>query len=144
MMNSLGLTVVTRNYLHFWFLKYMYVLYISFYLTFSLWHRITECSGLEGPLCIISSNPPAKAGSPRADCRGPRPGGFWISPEETPQPPWEACSSAPSPSEWGSSSSCSDGTSSASVCARCPLSYCWAPLKSLAPFLDTHRCFKMF
>jgi len=35
-------------------------------------------------------------------------------------PPWAACSSAPSPSEGRSSSSCSDGTSSASVCARCP------------------------
>jgi len=32
--------------------------------------------------------PPAEAGSPTADCRGPCPGGSWISPEkETPQPP---------------------------------------------------------
>ena len=38
-------------------------------------------------------------------------GGSWISPEkETPQPPWAACSRAPSPSEGRSSSSCSGGT----------------------------------
>ena len=51
--------------------------------------------------------------------------------------PWP-CSRAPSPSE-GSSSSCSDGTSSASVCARCPLSCHWAPLKGAWPHPpDTH------
>jgi len=33
--------------------------------------------------------PPAQAGSPRAGCTGPCPGGSGISPEkETPQPPW--------------------------------------------------------
>jgi len=42
---------------------------------------------------------------------------------------WATCSRAPSPSEWRSSSSCSDGTSYVSVCARCPLSCRWAPLK---------------
>ena len=56
-------------------------------------------------------------GSPRAGCTGPCPGRSWISPEkETPQPPWAACSRAPSPSEGRSSSSCSDGTFYASVC----------------------------
>ena len=41
--------------------------------------------------------------------------------------PWAACSSAPSPSEGRSSSSCWAGTSCASVCAHCPLSCRWAP-----------------
>ena len=73
-------------------------------------------------------------GSPRAGCTGPRPGGSWISPEkEIPQPPWAACARAPSPSEGRSSSSSSDGTSCASVCAHCPLSCHWAPLKRAWP-----------
>ena len=76
------------------------------------------------------AQPPAEAGSPRAGCTGPCPGGSWISPEkEAPQPPWAACASAPSPSEGRSSSSCSAGASSASVCAHCPLSCRWAPLE---------------
>ena len=77
--------------------------------------RITESQnarGWKGPLWVTQSSPPAEAGSPTAGCTGPCPGGAWISPEkETPQPPWVACSSAPSPSEGRSSSSCSDGTS---------------------------------
>jgi len=44
-----------------------------------------------------------------------------------------------SPSERTSSSSCSDGTSYASVCAHCPLSCHWAPLKRVWPYPpDTH------
>ena len=83
-------------------------------------HRITECSGLEGTSVCHPVQPPAEAGSPRAGCTGPCPGRSWISPEkETPQPPWAACSRALSPSEGRSSSSCSDRTSPASVCARC-------------------------
>jgi len=59
-------------------------------------HRITECSGLEGTSVGHPVQPPAQAGSPRAGCTGPRPGGAGISPEkETPQPPWAACSRAP-------------------------------------------------
>ena len=59
--------------------------------------------------------------------------------QETPQPPWAACSSAPSPSEGRNSSSCSDGTSCASVCAHCPLSCHQAPLKRVWPHPpDTH------
>ena len=86
--------------------------------------------GWNGPLWVIWSNPPAEAGSPTVGCRGPCPGRSWISPEkETPQPPWAACSSAPSPSEGRSSSSRSDGTAYSSVCAHCPLSCHWAPLK---------------
>ena len=53
--------------------------------------------GWKGPLWVTRSNPPAKAGSPRAGCTAPRPGGAGISPEkETPQPPWAAWASAPS------------------------------------------------
>ena len=84
--------------------------------------------------------PPAEAGSPRAGCTGPCPGGSGISPEkENPQPPWATCSRAPSPSEGRSSSSCSAGTSCASVCTRCPLSCRWAPMKRVwLCSLDTH------
>ena len=74
--------------------------------------------------------PPTQAGSPRAGCTAPHPSGSGISPEkETLQPPWAAWARAPSPSEGRSSSSCSAGASSASVCARCPLSCHWAPLE---------------
>jgi len=107
------------------------------------YHRITQSQnvrGWKGPLWVIWSNPPARAGSPTVGCTGPCPGGSWISPErENPQPPWAAFSRAPSPSEGRSSSSCSDGTSSASVCAHCPLSCTWAPLKRAWPHPpDTH------
>jgi len=106
-------------------------------------HRITELSnvgGWKGPLWVTQSNTPAKAGSPRAGCTGPCPGGSGISPgKETPQPPWAAWARAPSPSEGRSSSSCSAGTSSASICARCPLSCRWAPLERVWPRPpDTH------
>ena len=101
-------------------------------------HRTTESQnsrGWKGPLWVTQSNPPAQAGSPRAGCTGPWSGGSWISPEkETPQPPWAACSSAPSPSEGRSSSWCSAGTSCAPVCAHCPLSCRWAPLKRVWPY----------
>ena len=63
-------------------------------------HRITESQsvrGWKGPLWVIWCNPPAEAGSPRAGCTGPCPGGSWTSPEkENPQPPWATCSRAPS------------------------------------------------
>ena len=97
--------------------------------------------GVGRDLCGSSTpTPPTEAGSPRAGCTGPCPGGSWISPEkETPQPPWAACSSAPSPSEGRSCSSCSDRTSCASFCAHCPLSCCWALLKRVWPHPpDTH------
>ena len=46
------------------------------------------------------AQPLAQAGSPRAGCTAPRPGGAGISPEkETPQPPWAAWARAPSPLE---------------------------------------------
>ena len=97
-------------------------------------NRIPAWSGLEGTSVGHPVPPPAQAGSPRAGCTAPHPGGSGISPEkETPQPPWAAWARAPSPSEGRSSSSCSDGASSASVCARCPLSCHWAPLERVWP-----------
>ena len=45
--------------------------------------------GVGRDLCGHPAQPPAEAGSPRAGCTGPCPGGSGISPEkETPQPPW--------------------------------------------------------
>ena len=38
-------------------------------------HRITECSGLEGPSGDHPVQPPAGAGSPKAGCTAPRPAG---------------------------------------------------------------------
>ena len=80
-------------------------------------HRITECSGLEATAVGHLVQPPCRSRVTQSSCTGPCPGRSWISPEkETPQPPWAACSRALSPSEGRSSSSCSDGTSCASVC----------------------------
>jgi len=50
-------------------------------------HRITESQhgwGLAGPSVDPQAQPPAEAGSPRAGCTVPRPGGSGTSPEETP------------------------------------------------------------
>ena len=41
----------------------------------SAFHRITERSGLEGTSGGHPAQPPAQAGSPRAGCTAPRPGG---------------------------------------------------------------------
>ena len=55
---------------------------------FSQNHRML---GLGEPSGDHPAQPPAEAGSPRAGCTGPCPGGSWISPEkETPQPLWAA------------------------------------------------------
>ena len=54
-------------------------------------HRIPAWSGLAGPSGVTQSNSPAQAGSPRAGCTAPHPGGSGISPDkETPQPLWAA------------------------------------------------------
>ena len=45
-------------------------------------HRITEWRGLEGTSVGHPVQPPAQAGSPRAGCTGPCPGGSGISPEK--------------------------------------------------------------
>ena len=51
-------------------------------------HRIPAWWGLAGTSGGHPAQPPAQAGSPRAGCTAPRPGGAGISPEkETPQPP---------------------------------------------------------
>jgi len=41
----------------------------------TIFHRITEWEGLEGPSGDHPAQPPAEAGSPTAGCRGPCPGG---------------------------------------------------------------------
>ena len=46
-------------------------------------HRIHRMVGVGRDLWASPNpTPPAKAGSPRAGCTGPHPGGFWISPEK--------------------------------------------------------------
>jgi len=45
-------------------------------------HRIPAWQGLAGPSVGHPVQPPAEAGSPRAGCTGPFPGGCWISPEK--------------------------------------------------------------
>jgi len=71
-------------------------------MSYTTWTHTHWMVGVGRDLCGSSSpTPPAEAGSPTAGCTGPCPGRSWISPEkETPQPPWVACSSALSPSEW--------------------------------------------
>ena len=69
-------------------------------------HRVPAWQVLEGPSVGHPVQPPAEAGSPRAGCTAPHPGGSGISPEkETPQPPRAAWARAPSSSEGSSSSS---------------------------------------
>ena len=58
-------------------------------------HRITEWLGLQGPLGP-SAPAPAPAGTPRAGCPGPHPGGSGRSPRRRPHSLWAACASAPS------------------------------------------------
>ena len=43
--------------------------------------------GWKGPLWVTQPNPPTEAGSPRAGCTGPCPGGSGISPEKETPPP---------------------------------------------------------
>ena len=104
-------------------------------------HRITESQnhrmfGIGRDLCGSSSPTPLpKKGRLQQACRGRCPGRSWISPEkENPQPPWAACSSAPSPSEGRSSSSCSDGTCYASLCKITYQDSQWLGQKERLPF----------
>ena len=90
---------------------------------------------------------PLQSRTPTAGCISRRPGGSWVSPEkENPQPPWAACSSAPSPLLWRSSYSHLCTTSYTSVCGHFPLSCCPSVLKRVWPHpfasstLDIYRC----
>ena len=51
-----------------------------------------------------------------------------ISKEETPQPLWATCASAPLAAQHRSASWCSKGTSCVPTCAHCLLSWHWAAL----------------
>ena len=95
--------------------------------TFRFNHRMV--GGWKGPLWVTHPTPcPSRVTQSRLHSTAAR--GVGISPEkETPQPPWAAWARAPAPSEGRSSSSGSARASSASVCARCPLSCRWALLK---------------
>lgn len=83
------------------------------------------------PLEIIKPNPLLQQ-FPAVGCTGEHPGGFWTSPEETPQPLWAACPSAPSAAQHRSAAfrGASEATSYAPVCAHCLLSRLWALLKT--------------
>jgi len=91
-------------------------LLVSLFLRFRFAYKEHFCCenprmvGVGRDLCgSPSATPLTEAGSPRAGCTGPCPGGAGISPEkDTPQPPWAPWARAPSPSEGRSSSSCSD------------------------------------
>jgi len=86
-----------------------------------------------------SPTPLPKQGHPKQVAQDLVQAGFKYLQRRIHLPPWATCSRAPSPSEWRSSSSCSDGTSCASVCAHCPLCCLWAQLKRVWPHpLDTH------
>lgn len=83
-------------------------------------------AGGKGPLEFILSKPSARAWPPRPSCPVPHPDNSWASPrKETPRPLWAPCASAWSTPQWKSVSSCSEGTSRASVCAY----FLWAPLR---------------
>ena len=91
--------------------------------------------GVGGDLCGSSSPTPLpKQGQVQQAAQDHVQAGFeYLHRRRLPQPLWAACPRAPSPSEGRSSSSCSGGTSYASVCAHCPLSFHWAPLKRVWP-----------
>lgn len=86
-------------------------------------HRIPKCVRLEGWVIwssLFAQSHPWAHGT----------GSLNIFSDETPQPLWAVCSSVQSPAQ-----SCLGGASSASVSARCLLSYCSAPLRrALVPF----------
>jgi len=74
------------------------------------------------PQEVIESSP-LQSRPPTAGCTAWHPGRSWIfSEEENPQPPWAACSSAPSPSPWSSSFTYGCRSSYASVYDHFPLS----------------------
>ena len=98
-------------------------------------HRITGCSGLEGTSVGHLVQPSCWSRVTQSRLHSTASRRVWnISREgDSTTSPWAARARAPSPSEGRSSSSCSAGTSSASFCARCPLSCRWAPLERVWP-----------
>lgn len=70
----------------------------------------------QGPL-PPSGPTPAPAGTPKAGCPGPHPGNFCRSSRKRLHSLWTACASALSPAQHKSAAWCSEGTSSAPVCA---------------------------
>lgn len=91
------------------------------------------------PLEIIKPNPLLKQ-FPAVGCTGEHPGGFWTSPEETPQPLWAACPSALSlPKKF---SPCLKRTSRVPVSAHCSLFYCCTPQQRVWPQCSWHLPFR--
>jgi len=95
--------------------------------------------GWKGPLWVTQPNHLPKQGNPEQAAEDLVQVGLNISREGDSTASLGSLARALSPSEGRSSSSCSAGASCASVCARCPLSCRWAPLKRVWPHPpDTH------
>jgi len=70
-------------YMRIYMFMYTYKYICDFFkFSFFFYYRITEWERLEGTSVDHLVQTPAKAGSPRAGCTGPRPGGFLISPKK--------------------------------------------------------------
>jgi len=105
---------------------------VSYYFTESQNGR-----GWKGPLGVTQPNPLPKQGHPEQAAQDLIQVGLeYLQRRRIHDPSGQPVPGLRHPQ---SSSSCSAGTSSASVCARCPLSCRWAPLKRVWPHPpDTH------
>lgn len=92
-------------------------------------HRIHRMVEVVWDLEVIRSNLTVQAGSPRAGCPGPCPGGIWISPRMESLQPLRATCQCPAACTTESVSWCSEGTSCVSVCAHWLWSCHWALLR---------------